>query len=44
MYREQDAITIANMECMLTQKFADLADEVERTVPLSGKFEPLYAT
>lgn len=32
------------MECMLTQKFADLADEVERIVPLSGKFEPTYAT
>ena len=44
MYREQDAITIANMECMLTQKFADLADEVERIVPLLGKFEPIYAT
>lgn len=32
------------MESMLTLKFAEMADEVERTVPLSGKFEPLYAT
>lgn len=41
MYREEDAKTIANMEPMLTQKFAELADEVERTVPSSGDSKPL---
>lgn len=44
MYREQDSITIANMEPMLRKMFAELADDVERTVPASGKFEPLYAS
>lgn len=42
MYRDKDAYTIANMEPMLTKKFAELADEVERKVPPSGKFEYLY--
>lgn len=41
MYGEKDAKTIANMEPMLTKKFAELADEVERTVPPSGDFKPL---
>lgn len=44
MYREQDAITIAKMQPMLTKKFAEFADEVERTVPPSGKFDSLYAS
>lgn len=44
MYKEQESDIIASMEPMLTKKFAELADEVERKVPPSGKFEPLYAT
>lgn len=32
------------MEPMLTKLFAELADEVERSVPPSGKFQPLYAS
>lgn len=43
MYRESDANAIARMEPMLTKKFAEFADEVERTVPPSGKFKPLFA-
>lgn len=44
MYKEQDAITIAKMESMLTKKFAELADDVEHVVPQSGKFDSLYAS
>lgn len=41
MYREKDAKTIANMEPMLLQKFAELADKVESTVPPSADSKPL---
>lgn len=44
MYREQDRATIAKMGPVMAEKFAALADEAERTVPVSGKFQTLYAT
>lgn len=40
----RDGEIIAKMEPTLTERFAAFADEVERTVPASGKFQTLYAT
>jgi len=42
MYRDSDYTTIEKMRPMLMEGFVQLADEVERTVPPSGKFKPLY--
>lgn len=43
MNKEKDSYIIAQMEPMLTKKFADLADEIERTVPTTGTFEDKFA-
>lgn len=42
MYRDSDYTTIEKMRPKLTEGFGQLADEVERTVPSTGKFKPLY--
>lgn len=40
---EEQSHIIANMEPMLTKKFVELADDVERAVPPTGKFETKFA-
>lgn len=44
MYRVRDNATIMNMKPLMEEAFARLAEEVERSVPPSGKFDPLYAS
>jgi len=39
MYRDRDDATIKGMGQMMAEKFAELADKVEDTVPASGAFE-----
>lgn len=42
MYKDKDYDTIVKMGPEFTKWFTELADEVERSVPPSGKFQPLF--